>query len=72
MIIRCHVCSADPDRRWKSPPAMIFHDTYREDGSARDDPLHACRDHLENAPCWALRGGALNEPGRLRVSDRDP
>jgi hypothetical protein len=46
MIIRCHVCNADPDGRWKSPPAMIFCDPYREDGSKRDDPVPACRDHL--------------------------
>jgi hypothetical protein len=46
MIIRCHVCNADPDGRWKSPPAMIFCDPYREDGSKRDDPVRACRDHL--------------------------
>lgn len=24
MIIRCHVCNADPDGRLKSPPAMTF------------------------------------------------
>jgi hypothetical protein len=46
MIIRCPVCNADPDGRWKSPPAMIFCDPYPEDGSARDDPVYACRDHL--------------------------
>jgi hypothetical protein len=33
MIIRCHVCNADPAARWKSPPAMIFRDPYREDDS---------------------------------------
>jgi hypothetical protein len=26
MIIRCHICNADPCGRWKSPPAMIFCD----------------------------------------------
>jgi hypothetical protein len=46
MIIRCHVCSADPAGRFKSPPAMIFRDPDREDGSKRDDPVPACRDHL--------------------------
>ena len=25
---------------------MIFRDPYREDGSVRDDPVPACRDHL--------------------------
>jgi hypothetical protein len=25
---------------------MIFCDPYREDGSKRDDFVHACRDHL--------------------------
>jgi hypothetical protein len=47
-IIRCHVCNADPVGRWKQPPAMIFCDPYREDGSKRDDDhyVHACRDHL--------------------------
>jgi hypothetical protein len=41
-------CNADPDGRWKSPPAMIFHDRYWEDGSKRTDTdfVHACRDHL--------------------------
>ncbi len=52
MIIRCHVCSADPDGRWSSPPPMIFRDRYREDGSIRKDDsgqdvfVYACRDHL--------------------------
>jgi hypothetical protein len=46
MIIRCRVCGADPCGRWKSPPAMIFCDPYQEDGSARDDRVYACRDHL--------------------------
>ena len=46
-IIRCQVCNADPDGRWK-PAAMIFCDPYRDDGSKRKDPnfVHACRDHL--------------------------
>jgi hypothetical protein len=35
MIIRCHVCNADSDGRWKSPPAMIFCDPYWGDGSKR-------------------------------------
>jgi hypothetical protein len=42
MIIRCR-CNADPVARWKSPPAIIFCDPYREDGSKRKDPV---RDHL--------------------------
>ena len=52
VIIRCHVCEADPAARWKSPPAIIFHDRYREDGSKRKDDsgqdvfVYACRDHL--------------------------
>jgi len=52
MTIRCHVCGADPCGRWKSPPAMIFCDRYREDGSIRKDDsgqdvfVYACRDHL--------------------------
>jgi hypothetical protein len=25
---------------------MLFRDPYQEDGSARDDPLRACRDHV--------------------------
>jgi DNA (cytosine-5)-methyltransferase 1 len=32
--------------RWKSPAATIFYDPYREDGSARDEPVRARRDHL--------------------------
>jgi hypothetical protein len=45
MILRCQVCNADPAGRWK-PPAMIFRDPYWEDGSKRDHPVPACRDHL--------------------------
>jgi hypothetical protein len=45
MIIRCR-CGADPAGRWKQPPAIIFCDPYLEDGSVRDVPGHACRDHL--------------------------
>jgi hypothetical protein len=46
MIIRCHVCGADPLGRWKQPPAIIFHDPRREGGGARDDFVYACCDHL--------------------------
>jgi hypothetical protein len=46
MIIRCRNCGADPCGRWKQPPAIIFRDPYLEDGSARDDCVYACRDHL--------------------------
>ena len=46
MIIRCRACRADPLGRWKQPPAIIFRDPYREDGSARDDSVYACRDCL--------------------------
>ena len=46
MIIRCNVCNADPAGLWKSSPAMIFCDPYREDGSARDEPVRACHAHL--------------------------
>jgi hypothetical protein len=49
MIIRCNVCNADPDGRWKSPPTMIFRDPYREDGSKRKDPVPACRDHYRQS-----------------------
>jgi hypothetical protein len=41
MIVRCHVCHADPCGRWKPPPAMIFVDSYAEGG-----PAYACRSHL--------------------------
>jgi hypothetical protein len=41
MIIRCHVCHADPIGRWKQPPTMVF-----TDPSPDDDHRHACRDHL--------------------------
>ena len=48
MIIRCHVCGADPLGRWKQPPAIIFHGTstgeWRQ--GARDDTVYAYRDHL--------------------------
>jgi hypothetical protein len=46
MIIRCHVCGADPCARWKPPPARIFIDPCEVDGSLRDIPVYACRDHL--------------------------
>ena len=52
MSICCHICGADPAARCKSPPAMIFRDRYREDGSNRKDDsgqeifVYACRDHL--------------------------
>jgi hypothetical protein len=52
LIIRCHVCNADPHGRWKQPPAMIFCDRYLKDGSVRKDEydrptfVHACRNHL--------------------------
>jgi hypothetical protein len=48
VIIKCCVCDADPAGRWKSPPAMIFHDFYFADGTKRRDPdfVRACRDHL--------------------------
>ena len=50
MIIRCQSAGADPSGRWKSPPAMIFRDTYREDDGKRedDDFVHACRGHLSS------------------------
>ena len=46
MIVRCHICNADPCGRWRSPPMCIFIDPYQEDGDARDDPVYACRDCL--------------------------
>jgi hypothetical protein len=46
VIVICCRCNADPAGRWKSPPAMIFRDAYWQDGSKRDDPVPACRDHL--------------------------
>ena len=50
--IRCHIGAADPAGCFQQPPAMIFRDRYREDGSIRKDDrgqdafVHACRDHL--------------------------
>jgi hypothetical protein len=41
MIIRCHVCGADPAGRWKSPPGIIFHDPYLDDGNKRGDFVYA-------------------------------
>ena len=41
MIVKCHVCNADPCGRWRLPPACIFIDPYRSDGGR-----YACRDHL--------------------------
>ena len=66
MIIRCHVCSADPCARWKPPPARIFIDPYEVDGSLRDVPVYTCRDHLSpkreaeiqkwEKDCWWQKG----------------
>jgi hypothetical protein len=45
MIIRCHICHADPAGRWKQPPAIIFID--EPPGCIARDPSHyRCRDHL--------------------------
>jgi hypothetical protein len=41
MIIRCHVCRADPAGRWREPPAMMF-----VDPSPDGDRHYFCRDHL--------------------------
>jgi hypothetical protein len=71
MIIRCHVCNADPAGRWKSPPAMIFCDPYRDDGSVRRDAnqivfVHACRDHLSPKREEEIRGREKDRGGALR------
>ena len=72
MIIRCDVCGADPDGRWTSPPAMIFRDRYREDGSIRKDDsgqdvfVYACRDHLSESEKKRFRNGRGTGGGELR------
>jgi|SRR5271166_1267277 len=50
MIIRSQVCGTDPCGRWKSPPAIIFHEPYRESG---DVSVYACRARPSSAPCSA-------------------
>ena len=40
MIIRCHVCNADPAGRWRSPPMCIFID------HVNGERVYSCRDHL--------------------------
>jgi hypothetical protein len=32
VIVRCHICLADPVGRWKQPPAMMFADGVDADG----------------------------------------
>jgi hypothetical protein len=40
VIIKCHVCNADPAGRWRSPPMCIFID------HVKGERVYACRDHL--------------------------
>ena len=64
MIIRCHVCLADPCGRWKQPPAIIFIDRY-----LKREPVYACRDHLSARRAEEIyaREHALGHPeGRAR------
>jgi hypothetical protein len=42
MLIRCHVCPADPAGRWKNPAALIF----IEDPGAAGPRRYACREHI--------------------------
>jgi hypothetical protein len=65
MIIRCHVCSADPCGRWKQPPEIIFIERHQP----TDDPQYFCRDHVSPAKEEELRARekALGwPPGGLR------
>jgi hypothetical protein len=70
MIVRCHACNAVPCGRWKSPPAMIFHDRYWKDGSKRTDPdfVRACCDHLS----WKREDEIQRrEQGTARMTELD-
>jgi hypothetical protein len=60
MIIRCCACGAVPCGRWKQPPAIIFHDRYREGAIARD----AARAILLEPSPWAI--------DERELIDRDP
>jgi hypothetical protein len=65
MIIRCHVCSADPIGRWKQPPMMIFIDG-RE---TTDGSQYRCRDHVSPAKEEKLKAREKEfsmSPGELR------
>jgi hypothetical protein len=65
VIIRCHVCRADPAGRWKQSSAMMFADGVDADGHRR----FACRDHLsaKREAEIATREKALGwSPGGLR------
>ena len=42
MIIKCHICSADPAARWLSPPQNIYVDRHRSDGGSK----YRCFAHL--------------------------
>jgi hypothetical protein len=56
VIIRCHICHADPCGRWKQPPAIIFHDPYGQSRAAPNGFVYACREHLS-----ATREGEIQE-----------
>ena len=45
MIIRCHICHADPCARWREPPMMIFIDGRQ----STDGSQYRCRDHVSPA-----------------------
>ncbi len=42
MIVKCHVCGADPAGRWVKPSALIFIDNHRKDGGSK----YRCRAHV--------------------------
>ena len=47
MIIKCHICDADPAGRWKQPPAIIFIDPYTKGaGASERGTVYSCRDCL--------------------------
>ena len=45
MIVKCHVCSADPGGV-EVAAGSIFIDPHQEDGSGGGDPVYARREHL--------------------------
>jgi hypothetical protein len=46
VIIKCHVCGADPAGRWKKPAALIFINRMVEDEEGIARPEYRCRTHI--------------------------
>jgi hypothetical protein len=65
MIVRCHVCKADPAGRLREPPMMIFIDGRQ----STDGSQYLCRDHVspeKEAKLKAREKELSLPPGGLR------